>query len=66
MLDAVQNHLLMRHVQRGGRYGRSKEVNAVIQRETSILNPMAARYRALGWSHWIDLLVEKGELQHEI
>ena len=32
VLDAVQNHLLMRHVQRGGRYGRSKEVDAGIQR----------------------------------
>jgi len=41
-LDAVQNHLLMRHVQRGGRYGRSEEVNAVIPRATSILNPMTS------------------------
>lgn len=32
VLDAVQNHLLMRHVQRGGRYGRSQEVDAGIQR----------------------------------
>jgi cysteine desulfurase family protein (TIGR01976 family) len=31
VLDAVQNHLLMRHVQRGGRYGRSQEVDAGIQ-----------------------------------
>ena len=32
VLDAVQNHLLARHVQRGGRYGRSQEVDAAIQR----------------------------------
>ena len=32
VLDAVQDHLLMRHVQRGGRYGRSQEVDAGIQR----------------------------------
>lgn len=32
VLDAVQNHLLTRHVQRGGRYGRSQEVDAGIQR----------------------------------
>ena len=32
MLDAVQNHLRLRHVQRGGRYGRSQEVDAGIQR----------------------------------
>ena len=32
VLEAVQNHLLMRHVQRGGRYGRSQEVDAGIQR----------------------------------
>jgi cysteine desulfurase family protein (TIGR01976 family) len=32
VLDAVQNHLLARHVQRGGRYGRSQEVDAGIQR----------------------------------
>lgn len=32
VLDAVQNHLRMRHVQRGGRYSRSQEVDAGIQR----------------------------------
>ncbi|MGC2195774.1 MAG: cysteine desulfurase-like protein, partial [Terriglobales bacterium] len=32
VLDAVQDHLLARHVQRGGRYGRSQEVDAGIQR----------------------------------
>jgi cysteine desulfurase family protein (TIGR01976 family) len=32
VLDAVQNHLLTRHVQRGGRYNRSQEVDAGIQR----------------------------------
>ena len=32
VLDAVQNHLLTRNVQRGGRYGRSQEVDATIQR----------------------------------
>lgn len=32
VLEAVQNHLLMRQVQRGGRYSRSREVDAVIQR----------------------------------
>ena len=30
--DAVQDHLLSRHVQRGGRYGRSREVDAGIRR----------------------------------
>ena len=30
--DAVQDHLLARHVQRGGRYGRSLEVDAGIRR----------------------------------
>jgi cysteine desulfurase family protein (TIGR01976 family) len=32
VLDAVQNHLLTRNVQRGGPYGRSQEVDAAIQR----------------------------------
>jgi len=32
VLDAVHDHLLNRHVQRGGRYGRSQEVDAGIQR----------------------------------
>ncbi len=32
VLDAVQDHLLARHVQRGGRYGRSQEVDAGIRR----------------------------------
>jgi cysteine desulfurase family protein (TIGR01976 family) len=32
VLDAVQNHLLTRNVQRGGRYGRSREVDVTIQR----------------------------------
>src|SRR5213080_350209 len=32
VLDAVQHHLLTRNVQRGGRYGRSQEVDATIQR----------------------------------
>jgi cysteine desulfurase family protein (TIGR01976 family) len=31
VLDAVHNHLLMRQVQRGGRYSRSREVDASIQ-----------------------------------
>jgi cysteine desulfurase family protein (TIGR01976 family) len=32
VLDAVQNHLLLRNVQRGGRYGRSQEVDAELRR----------------------------------
>lgn len=32
VLDAVQDHLLSRNVQRGGRYRRSQEVDAAIQR----------------------------------
>lgn len=32
VIDAVQNHLLRRQVQRGGRYSRSREVDASIQR----------------------------------
>lgn len=32
VLDAVRNHLLTRNVQRGGRYGKSREVDAAIQR----------------------------------
>jgi cysteine desulfurase family protein (TIGR01976 family) len=32
VLDTVHNHLLTRNVQRGGRYGRSQEVDAAIQR----------------------------------
>ena len=32
VLNAVQNHLLARNVQRGGRYRRSQEVDAAIQR----------------------------------
>jgi cysteine desulfurase family protein (TIGR01976 family) len=32
VLAAVQHHLLTRNVQRGGRYGRSQEVDATIQR----------------------------------
>jgi cysteine desulfurase family protein (TIGR01976 family) len=32
VLDAVHDHLLRRHVQRGGRYGRSQAVDAGIQR----------------------------------
>jgi cysteine desulfurase family protein (TIGR01976 family) len=32
VLDAVRDHLIMRNVQRGGRYGRSQEVDAGIRR----------------------------------
>src|SRR6266852_3299002 len=32
VLDAVQDHLLSRNVQRGGRYRKSQEVDAAIQR----------------------------------
>ena len=32
VMDAVQDHLLSRNVQRGGRYRRSLEVDAAIQR----------------------------------
>src|SRR5205814_10236476 len=32
VLDAVQNHLVRRNVQRGGRYRKSQEVDATIQK----------------------------------
>jgi cysteine desulfurase family protein (TIGR01976 family) len=52
VLDAVHDHLLMRHVQRGGRYRRSQEVDAAIQRAresvTTFLNAREPREVAFG------------------
>jgi cysteine desulfurase family protein (TIGR01976 family) len=52
VLDAVQNHLLMRQVQRGGRYSRSREVDASIQRAresvAAFLNAREAEEVAFG------------------
>jgi len=44
VLDAVQNHLLMRHVQRDGRYGRSKEVMPSSSARNFNLEPDGKRF----------------------
>lgn len=52
VIDSVQNHLLVRQVQRGGRYSRSREVDAAIQRAresvAAFLNAAEAEEVAFG------------------
>src|ERR1700736_3046546 len=55
VLDAVQDHLLSRNVQRGGRYRRSQEVDAAIQKAREsiaiFLNAREPDEVAFGRSH---------------
>jgi selenocysteine lyase/cysteine desulfurase len=44
VLDAVQNHVLTRHVQSGGRYRRSKELDASSSARNFNLEPDGKRY----------------------
>jgi len=51
VLDAVQNHLLMRHAQRDGRYGRSKEVMPSSSARNFNLEPDGKRFAATNHPH---------------